>query len=102
MDDTNNGQEGIIRLYDGWVILVDDRQWTLARETGRIRKDTGKPYYNVRGYYTRLATALKALYEANIHSRLQNGTADLRTALQTIEEEHDRMQKFISENIPNV
>lgn len=97
----NENSDGVIRLYDNWVIVVDSRQWILARDTGKKDK-SGAPIRNIRGYYARLGTALKACAEANIRARLQNGTTGLSEALQTIREEHERLERFIAENIPNV
>ena len=97
----NENNSGVIQLYDGWVIIVDSRQWILARDTGKKDKN-GAPIRNIRGYYTRLGTALKACAEANIRAGLQNGTTGLSEALQTIHEEHERLEKFIADNIPNV
>lgn len=98
----DNTTKGVIQLYDGWVILVDENQWILAKQTQRIRKETGKPRYDNYGYYTKLASALKACCERNIHLKLSNGYADQCGAVATIREEHERMQKFIAENIPDV
>ena len=92
---------GVITLYDDWVILVDGVQWILAKDSGRKDKK-GIPVRSIRGYYTRLGKALSACCEANIHSKLQNGTQTLGEALHTIKKEHDRMEQFIAVNIPDV
>ena len=92
---------GVITIYDGWVILVDGVQWILAKDYGKKDK-RGNPVRDVRGYYTRLRKALSACCEANIHSKLQNGTQTLGEALHTIKKEHDRMEQFIAVNIPEV
>ena len=102
MDETKKNEEGIIQLYDGWLVLVDEKQWMLAKGNGEFWKKTKKPRYRIQGYYARLRTALKACCEANIHTALQHGTHSLSQAITIIEEEHKRMEKFISENVPDV
>lgn len=102
MGETNQNKTGIITVYDGWLILVDDNQWTLAKDGGEVWKRTKKSRYRAKGYYASLRAALKACYEANARSRLQDGTHTLAQALTIISEEQKRLEQFIEDNIPDV
>ena len=63
MGETIQNKTGIIIVYDGWLILVDDNQWTLAKDGGEVWKRTKKSRYRAKGYYASLRAALKACYE---------------------------------------
>lgn len=102
MSETSQSKTGIITVYDGWLILVDDNQWTLAKDGGEVWKRTKKSRYRAKGYYASLRAALKACYEANVRSRLQDGTHTLTQALTIISEEQKRLEQFIEDNIPDV
>ena len=102
MSETSQSKTGIITVYDGWLILVDDNQWTLAKDGGEVWKRTKKSRYRAKGYYASLRAALKACYEANVRSKLQDGTHTLAQALSIISEEQKRLEQFISDNIPDI
>ena len=102
MGETSQNKTGIITVYDGWLILVDDNQWTLAKDGGEVWKRTKKSRYRAKGYYASLRAALKACYEATVRSRLQDGTRTLTQALTIISEEQKRLEQFIEDNIPDV
>lgn len=102
MGETSQNKTGIITIYDGWLILVDDNQWTLAKDGGEVWKRTKKSRYRAKGYYASLRAALKACCEANVRSRLQDGTHTLAQALTIISEEQKRLEQFIEDNIPDI
>lgn len=54
----------MIRLFDDWVILVDNYNYSLARYKG-MKKRHGKeePSYDYKGHYSTLENALKGLAE---------------------------------------
>jgi hypothetical protein len=102
MSETSQSKTGIITVYDGWLILVDDNQWTLAKDGGEVWKRTKKSRYRAKGYYASLRAALNACYEENVRSRLQDGTHTLAQALTIISEEQKRLEQFIEDNIPDI
>lgn len=92
----------MIRLYDGYVILIDDYQYTLAKDTGRTDKRNGRTIYDTVGYFSTLKSALIEFKRVNVRNRVKSGSHALRDALHAIIEENERLEKFIRENIPDV
>ena len=92
----------MIELYDGYVIKVDELQYTLAKATGKIDKRSGRPVYDPIGYYADLRAALTAFGRRNIRVKLKDGSLALGDALLAIQNELDRLEKFIKDNIPEV
>lgn len=92
----------MIELYDGYVIKVDELQYILAKKTGRIDKRSGKEDLDLVGYYADLRMALKDFGRRNIRLKLKDGYLALGDALRAIQNELDRLEKFIKDNIPEV
>lgn len=87
----------MITLFDNWVILVDNMNYTLAEYFGdTIRKD-GKPEKNLKtyGYFASLSATLKSFRVYLIRQKLSDGSRTLSEAIQTIKEEDDRIKKLL-------
>lgn len=92
----------MIELYDGYVIKIDELQYILAKKTGRIDKRSGKEDLDPVGYYADLRMALKDFGRRNIRLKLKDGSLSLGDAIRAIQNELDRLEKFIKDNIPEV
>lgn len=93
----------MIQLYNDYVILNDDLQWILAKDTGRTdnRKGKNRPVYDPIGYFGSLRNALDEFRRRNIRTRCKNESLALRDALTVIREEDAKVEEFIRENIPD-
>lgn len=94
----------MIKLFDDWVIVVDDLSYALARDLGsRIDKKTGKDRKNLKtyGYYGSLAKALNAFAEELVRQELKDNVATLDEAVHIIRESNDRVEKLLKEVLPS-
>lgn len=91
----------MIQLYNGYSIANDSIQWVLQKEKG-INKKTGQMRYMPVGYFSRLENALLEFGRRNTRDALENGAITLETALNTIKNENERLEKFIRDNIPEI
>ena len=91
----------MIQLYNDYVILNDDLQWILAKDTGHIDKRNGRTKYDPVGYFSGLRNALEEFRRRNIRTRCKNESLALRDALTVIREEDAKVEEFIRENIPD-
>lgn len=89
----------MIELFDGYKIEVDEYSYALVRESGHIRKDTGKPKKIVLGYYGSLSAALIALKGELVRRKLNNAAVPLSEAVAAIKESNDRVQQMIENEI---
>ena len=92
----------MITLFDDWVILVDDLNYTLARDMGERTDKDGKVRRErkVYGYYGSLRGVLTALMDKLSADELKDGCRSLCEAVRIITESHDRVEKLIKEVIP--
>ena len=86
----------MIKLFDDWVILVDEYNYTLAEQRG-FRKD-GRPEYKTYGYWGSLEDAIKGFRQQLIRSRLKQRDATLSEALRIIQESNAVIENLIKEN----
>lgn len=94
----------MIKLFDDWVIVVDDLSYALARDLGsRIDKKTGKDRKNLKtyGYYGSIAKAIKAFSEELVRQELKDNIATLDEAVRIIRESNDRVKKLLKEVLPS-
>lgn len=91
----------MIQLYNDYVIINDDLQWILAKDTGHIDKRNGRVKYDPVGYFSSLRNALDEFRRRNIRTRCKNESLALGDALTAIREEDARLEKFIRDNIPD-
>ena len=92
--------ERMIRLFDDWVILVDDMNYTLARELGEsLDKKSGKMRmrYKTYGYYGSLANAIKALSKEMFTEELKYGSYTLEEACAVIKESNERIEALLND-----
>ena len=89
----------MIELFDGYKIDVDDYSYALMRETGSVRKDTGKPKNVVIGYYGSLSAALIALKGELVRQKLKNASVRLSEAVDAIKESNERVERLIESEI---
>ena len=86
----------MIKLFDDWVILVDEYNYTLAEQRG-FRKD-GRPEYKTYGYWGNLEDAIKGFRQQLIRSQLKQRDATLSEALRIIQESNAVIENLIKEN----
>ena len=90
----------MIRLFDDWVILVDDYNYTLAKELGtRTDPKSGKERtdYKRYGYYGSLEKALEALSKEITKEELKSGSRTLGEAVRTIRESNARVESLLND-----
>lgn len=88
----------MIKLFDDWVILVDDMNYTLARELGEAydkKSDSMRMRYKYYGYYGSLAQALKALSREIYTSELKDVCVTLAEAVDIIKEAHAKTDRLL-------
>lgn len=94
----------MIKLFDDWVIVVDDLSYALARDLGaRIDSKTGKERKNLKtyGYYGSIAKALKAFSEELVRQELKDNVATLDEAVHVIRESNNKVEKLLKEVLPS-
>lgn len=74
----------MIRLFGKYVILVDPYNYTLAEETDRVDKKTGKQVYKTLGHCNSLENCLTFALDTIPRAELENGEKSLSEALSTI------------------
>lgn len=91
----------MIRLFDGWIVLVDELCYTLARETGRFQTDkkSGKtrPVRKIYGYYGDLEQALIGLGRQLNHEKFFNNELTLDEAIAVIQETNNQIRELIEQ-----
>ena len=88
----------MIKLFDDWLILVDDYNYCLARSLGeRTRKD-GKTEMNYKryGYFKSVSGCLRQLHEEIIRRELKDGSRTLSEALHVVDECTARVENLLS------
>ena len=93
----------MIKLFDDWVIAVDEFNYSLARNRGtRVDSKTGKERYELKvyGHYSSLASAIRALREQLVREELKDGVAELSEAVRVIKESNDRVEMLLKEALP--
>ena len=95
----------MIKLFDNWVVDVDQNNYTLARITGTrtLKAKDGKEIEidekKVYGYFSGLSEALKALSKELAREKHMNGVNSLQEALTAISESESRVENLIEEAI---
>lgn len=90
----------MIKLFDDWVILVDDMNYTLARELGEAydkKSDSMRMRYKYYGYYGSLVQALRELSKGIYTSELKDACVTLAEAVRIIQEAHAKTDKLLEE-----
>lgn len=90
----------MIKLFDDWVILVDDMNFTLARELGEAydkKSDSMRMRYKNYGHYGSLAQAIKALSREIYTSELKDACVTLAEAVDIIKEAHAKTDRLLEE-----
>ncbi len=91
----------MIKLFDNWVIVVDDYNYSLARYKGmRMKKGKEQPVYDFKGHYNTLEKALKSLADVLVKDELKTASRGLDEALHTVRECHERVERLIEEVMP--
>jgi len=94
----------MIKLFDNWVVLVDDYNYSLAKIKGtRIDSKTGKERtdYKMYGHYKDLAGAIKSLSGELVKDSLKDGVATLDEAVRIIRESNSRVEDLLKEILRN-
>ena len=89
----------MITLFDDWVILVDDFNYSLARPVGMRKRRDGKGEeinYRRYGYFNGVSGCLRQLHEEIIRRELKDGRHTLAEALQVVSECTARVENLLS------
>lgn len=92
----------MITLFGGWIIEVDNFNYTLSQVTGirtRIQKDGTEVVENVTkayGYFSGISGALSCLRDILVRQRLADGIYSLDGALRVIRDEDERIRNLLA------
>ena len=78
----------MIKLFDNWVILVDNCAYTVAEYLGEKKR-------TIYGYYGTLHGALKGFKDILIRKKLSDSCLTLSEAIKTITEEYAKIEKLL-------
>lgn len=88
----------MITLFDDWVIVVNDRDFTLAKYKGtRTDKRSGKesPNLSVYGYFSSVSGALRHLGKELTRQKLRGRETTLKEAIRVIEESNAKVSDLL-------
>ena len=92
----------MIKLFDNWIIEVDNLNYILSKVTGirtHIKKDGTEVVENVTkpyGYFTGISGALSCLRDILVRQRLADGVYALDEALRAIKDEDERIKILLA------
>lgn len=87
----------MIKLIDNYVVNVDDLNFTLAVDTGRKDKKTGRPVLRPISYHSSLEKAVSACRREYLRKGLENRSFDLHRAVIAMREMDARFNKLLSQ-----
>ena len=87
----------MIELYDGYCIVIDSYNYSVAKKTTTKKCKAG---YKFISHNSSLSAALNSFRRLVIKEKLKNGSRTLLEALNAIREIDEAFEKFIEENIP--
>lgn len=91
----------MIKVYDDYIILVDDMSYTAAIDTHKTQTDKKsgeeKPVYNRIGYYSTIKGALKGIAKHDVNSKLETEEFSISETLRKINEASDRIEEILKE-----
>ena len=87
----------MIELMDGYVVIVNDLDYALARRTNSIDKRSGRPIYDNIGYFGTLEAALERLVDIYTRNALKDGVYTLSETVATMNEVGDMVAKRLHE-----
>lgn len=89
----------MIKLFDNWVIDVDSTSYTLKRiVSGKSKKGEPIERDDIKGYYSTLEGALKALGKEIVKDELKDGLYTLTDALDIVVEARKKVEKLIEDS----
>lgn len=92
----------MIELFDGYYIVVDAYNYSLATKRQSKNKDGELvDKWEYISYHNDLATALVAFKRLLVRKRLENRLSGLEQAVADITEVSERVERFIKDNIPS-
>lgn len=95
----------MIRINDDWVILVDEYNYTLARDlhkkTVKTKGQEPTDAYKTEGYYSGVSDALKGLADKLVKDELKDGVWGLYEAVNAIQKVYTDLAETISGKIPD-
>ena len=87
----------MIELMDGYVIIVNDMDYALARRTNYVNPKTGRTKYDYIGYFGTVQAALERLVDIYTRLALKDGVYTLSEAVATMNEVGDKVRKMLHE-----
>ena len=93
----NSVKSGVTPIIDGWVLVVDEYNYTIAKYAGKKVGKNGKPEIILRGktYYGSLGMALEGLRAQLERETLMNGYPGIREAFRAVMESNGRVSRAI-------
>lgn len=93
----------MIELFDGYVIIIDAYNYALGKKRLSVTKNGDiEERMDYIAYCTSLKTALEAFNRQLAKEQLRKGTRTLAEALAVVRETEKRLERFITENIPEI
>lgn len=93
----------MIELFDGYVIIVDPYNYALGKKRLSVTKNGDiEERTDYIAYCTSLKTALEAFNRQLVKEQLKKGTRTLAEALTIVRETEKRLERFITDNIPEL
>lgn len=90
----------MIKLFDDWVIIIDDYNYTLARYKGiRMKKGKEEPVYAQVSYFSSLESALNGFRRKLVREKLKASEFDLNEAIRVIKEINEKVSAEIKEAV---
>lgn len=88
----------MIKLFDDWVIVVNDKDYALARYKGTRVDKHGKetPNVAVYGYFGTISGALQVLSQELVRQGLKGRDTTLAEAVRVIRESNDKVCNLLA------
>lgn len=84
----------MIRVYDNYVVLVNELDYVVAIDTGKKDKK-GKIIYNRLGYYGTLKSAVEGIAKHNTMKELKTGDRTLKEACKVLNDINERLENIL-------
>lgn len=88
----------MIQVDKNYVIDVDRHCYTVKIDKHKVDK-SGKPVFEVWGYYGNLENAIKGVIDAMNTAKLKRGTHTLEEALQIVQKNNDQFTKLLKKAV---
>ena len=84
----------MIRIYENYVVLVNELDYVAAIDTGKHDKK-GKQIYNRLGYYGTLKSAVEGIAKYDAMKELRTGDMTLQEVCKVLSEINERLENIL-------